>query len=100
LRLSWQPAGLSTTYDIITEIHVLPGRVYHEKKVYTHLVDREDLTHSEGPDFLEIAQLALSEDQYYHREISVKESATAIECLLSLRPSLDKSGPKILISPA
>lgn len=74
----------------LARVHVISGRINHEGKMYTRLIDRvmpERPIEGFGPIF----KLADVDETELNRSLSVKESSTGLECLLEL--GIDRTTP-------
>jgi hypothetical protein len=69
--------------DSVGRIHVLPGRIQYQKKSYDKVEDRV-LLRDEAGDFSQAMKVVRSGKSFNHRTLSVKESSTALQCLLEL----------------
>lgn len=81
----------------VGRIHVLPGRIEYQKKNYDRIEDRV-LLRDEADDFTRTMKIACSEIVFGNRALRVKESLTALHCLLELPDSEKDRGP-LLVGP-
>jgi hypothetical protein len=72
----------------VGRINVIPGRIYHEKKVYTRLEDRTILR-QRGGDFSGTARIVETGTAYEDFKLSIRETSTALQCLLEIRETLE-----------
>jgi hypothetical protein len=64
-------------------IHVLPGRILHEKKSYSRLIDRV-VRQDDDTDWSTAIKFAASEELETKTSLSVRESSSGLECLLEM----------------
>jgi hypothetical protein len=68
----------------VGRISVIPGRIYHEKKVYTRLEDRIILRQP-GEDFSGMVRIVELGKPYEDVKLSIRETSSALQCLLQIR---------------
>lgn len=74
---------VSLSKSVVGAVGIIPGRIQYEKKSYTTLKDRHI---KKDEDFdTTIQDLVQSGTDFSTLELSVKESSTALECLIQLR---------------
>ncbi|KAK5197040.1 hypothetical protein LTR72_000268 [Exophiala xenobiotica] len=82
----------------VARIHVITGRINHDGKMYTSLIDRvTPERHIE--DLGTVFKLAEVDEAELNRSLSVKESSTGLECLLEMgidRTTQWRAGPSQL----
>ncbi|KAF1999745.1 hypothetical protein P154DRAFT_213185 [Amniculicola lignicola CBS 123094] len=93
----------STDRNAVARIHVIPGRIYHEKKRYKTLVDRV-LAKEPVSDFAEAEKFAGSGEDFQQTTLGVRESAYALQCLLGFGPQQNPSDaslrPSVIVGPS
>ena len=90
----------STDRNAVGRIHVLPGRISHEKKSYDQLVDRVLVGEAAGVDFSKAKNVITSGDFYDKRALSIRESSSALECFLELSVEAKSEDLPILVGPS
>ena len=81
----------------VGRINVIPGRIYHEKKVYTRLEDRSILRQP-GEDFSGIVRIVELGKAYEDVKLSVRETSSALQCLLQMRETPRKMTRSYLLA--
>ena len=79
----------SMSRDGVGRIHVIPGRIQHEKKSYERLEDRYIIQDDEYA--ATVMNIVSNEQEWSEPKLSIKESSTTLECLLYLRGKKDAS---------
>ena len=77
----------SMSRNSIGQIHVIPGRIQHEKKSYERLEDRYIIQDDEYT--TTVMSIVNSEQEWDEPKLSIRESSTTLECLLYLRGKND-----------
>ena len=72
--------GVSTSSDGVSQVHVIPGRIQHEKKSYERLEDRYIIQDEEYP--TTVMKIVEAKRDWDELKLSVKESSTTLECLM------------------
>jgi hypothetical protein len=92
----------SVRQDAVARIHVMPGRIYHEKKRYWSLADRV-LTREPISTFTEAAKIE-EDPNWEETQIGVRENSQALECLLAFGKQQDfndpSSRPPVVVGPS
>lgn len=82
--------------NAVGRVHVLPGRIQYEGKSYSRLQDLTILRERDT-DFSTIMAMLNQGEQSYQQSLEVKESSSALQCLLKFT---DEQGQKHSIGPS
>jgi hypothetical protein len=85
--------------SMVTRIHIIPGRIYHERKNYTRLVDRVKSAGMVAPDYNFTDKMAEIPNRHWKTSLSVRESSISLECLLEMS-SDDPQPERLQIGPS
>ncbi|KAF2463384.1 uncharacterized protein BDR25DRAFT_114406 [Lindgomyces ingoldianus] len=84
----------SVDQNAVARIHVVPGRIYHEKKRYEALVDRA-LLKRPASNFGEVEQIARTNQSFWQTTLRARESSHGLECLLDFGSQKDYDNSSI-----